>query len=213
MRRERAAGMLIVLALAATAAPAVAQLTLAGKHNSKAPIDITADNLEVEQDKQIATFRGSVVATQEEVKLRADTLIVHYRQKGEIPQSAAKPAGTKTAAAAGASSDPFTSGAISHIDAIGHVVVTAPNQTGEGDSGFYDVDKQMIELDGSHVVLTQCQNVLEGKRAVMHLDTGESTLDTAPGQRVHGLFVPQQKGPNQNQASACPPPAVAGASR
>ena len=205
-----AAAVIVGLALASGAAQA--QATLGGKHDSKAPIEITADSLEVEQDKQLATFRGSVNAIQAEIRLRADTLVVHYRQKDQTPANAkAGAAKPTTATTAGGGSDPFTSGAISHIDAIGHVVVTSPTETAEGDSGFYDVDKQLIELEGDNVILTRCQDVLKGKKAVMHLDTGESTLDTAPGQRVYGLFIPQQNGtaPPSGPQPACPPTATA----
>jgi lipopolysaccharide export system protein LptA len=205
-----AAAVLVGLALAAGAARA--QATVDGKHDNKAPIEITADSLEVQQDKQLATFRGNVNATQAEIRLRADTLVVHYRQKEPTPANgkagAAKP---NQATTAGGGSDPFTSGAISHIDAIGHVIVTSPTETAQGDSGFYDVDKQLIELEGNNVILTRCQDVLKGKKAVMHLDTGESTLDTAPGQRVYGLFIPQQNGaaPPAGPQPACPQTATA----
>lgn len=197
----------LVGGLAVAAGAALAQATLGAKHDNKAPIEISADSLEVEQDKQRATFRGNVDATQAEIRLRADTLIVHYRPKDQIPKTSGKTAAAKPAAdgAATGGSDPFSSGAISHIDAVGHVVVTSPQETAQGDSGFYDVDQQTIELTGSNVILTRCQDVLRGKRAVMHLDTGQSTLDTAPGQRVYGLFVPEQKG--AQAASSGPQPA------
>jgi lipopolysaccharide export system protein LptA len=203
------------LALAAGGA-GLAQTALGGKHDNKAPIEIKADSLEVEQDKQLATFRGNVDATQAEIRLRADTLVVHYRPKDQVPNASGKAQPAKAAkpapaadGTANASSDPFTSGAISHIDAIGHVVVTSPEETAVGDTGFYDVDKQLIELEGSNVILTRCQDVLKGKKAIMHLDTGQSFLDTAPGQRVYGLFIPEQKGaqvPSSGPQPACPEP-------
>ncbi len=214
MSRRRmgcAAALIGGCALAAACGSALAQATLGAKHDNKAPIEITADSLEVEQDKQLATFRGNVDAIQAEIRLRADTLVVHYRPKEQSQApAAAKAAPPKPPSAAGGApasgSDPFTSGAITHIDAVGHVVVTSPMETAQGDTGFYDVDKQLIDLQGSNVVLTRCQDVLKGKHAIMHLDTGQSTLDTAPGQRVYGLFVPQQNGaaPPAGPQPACP---------
>jgi lipopolysaccharide export system protein LptA len=209
---RRVASSLIAGLLAAIAmgTAATAQVSPGKKHDSKQPIDITSDSLEVEQDKQLATFRGKVDAIQGEIHLRADTLVVHYRQrddsanqpggpgaKPQPPKNAAKPSGSPP------TSDPFGGGAISHIDAIGHVFVSSPDETAQGDTGAYDVDSQTIVLDGQLVILTHCENVLKGTHAVMNLDTGHSTLDVPPGQRVHGLFVPEKKGEQPGE----PPPA------
>ncbi|HYM31252.1 MAG TPA: LptA/OstA family protein [Candidatus Cybelea sp.] len=196
MRRAGFAAFTLVLGLA-FGAGAEAQTRPAAKHDTKQPIDISSDSLEVEQDKQIATFRGNVDALQGDLRLKADTLIVHYRNKADSPPAAQPPPktaakGSAAGAAASADADPFAGGSISRIDANGHVFVSSPEESGRGDTGYYDVDKRVIVLEGSQVVLTRGQNVLRGNRAVMNLDTGRSTLDVAPGQRVHGLFVPEQ---------------------
>lgn len=138
------------------------------------PIEIAADALKVQQDKQIAVFTGNVDAQQGNMKLRADKIWVHYHDQsgGEETQS------------------------ISKIDAEGQVFFSSGSETAKGDQGTYDVDKGVIVLTGQ-VVLTQGENVLRGSRVLLDLKTGLSTMDgnAARGDgRVRGLFVPRRDG-------------------
>lgn len=143
------------------------------------PIEINADSLEVQQEKQVAIFSGNVDATQGDMKLKADQLKVFYRQgakAGETPRP--NPSGSPT-------------GAITRIEATGRVFVSSPTQTAQGDQGVYDVERNTITLT-SRVVITQDKNVVRGDRLVMNLTTGQARMD---GQsRVKGLFVPSKEG-------------------
>jgi len=145
------------------------------RRDTTLPIEITADQLDVEQKAGRATFRGSVNAVQGDMVLRAAVLEVFYRSTDE-PAAAAL-------------------GAISRIEAEGDVFLSTPEETAEGDSGTYDVDKRTVTLAGK-VVLTRGANVLRGARLVMDLDSGKSTLfssGTGGSGRVRGLFVPDKK--------------------
>ena len=137
---------------------------------SRQPIEITADNLEVHRDQSLAIFRGNVVAVQGELRLRAQVLKVHYREDEGGPEGAA----------------------ISRIDVEGDVFVSSPTETAEGEWGVYDVEARMIYLNGS-VVLTQGDNVIRGDRLVLNLETGMSRIESGDdadgGERVHGIFV------------------------
>lgn len=190
------AAMICLLAGAASA-----QMNLGRQHSSDQPIEISADSLEVQQDQQIATFHGNVEAVQGDIHLRADQLKVYYRNKSSTAAGAARatakpgqksekpaPPGKATAAAGAAGAN-----SISRIDAVGKVFISSPEETAQGDTGVYDLDKRTIVLEGKSVVLTRGPNVLRGQRAVMNLDTGRSVMETAPGGRVKGLFVPQKK--------------------
>jgi lipopolysaccharide export system protein LptA len=150
-------------------------------HDGNQPIEITADSLEVIQPQQLAIFKGNVDAVQGELRLRSDTLKVHYRQR---------PAGQP--APAGAAANPQTS--IHRIDAVGRVFVSSPEETARGDVGVYDVDNRTITLEGE-VVLTRGDNVLRGNRATMDLASGRSVMIPTSGERVHGLFVPNKTPP------------------
>lgn len=169
-----AAGLLTVGLPAA--APAHAQME---KHDSSQPIEVVSDQLEVQQNKNLAIFTGNVDAVQGDMHLKADKVTVHYRNDANAEAKAE---------AAGAT----TGGTISKIVAEGHVFVSSPRETGQGDVGVYDVDAHKITLEGKQVVLTQGKNVIHGTRAVMNLATGRSVV-TKGGGRVHGLFVPNKK--------------------
>ena len=171
------AGMLLPALMGAVAIDAAAQGGLApsGKANTDQPIEIDADRLDVHQNKQVAIFSGNVDAVQGAMRLRADSLQVHYRPKSD-------------AAAASAPGLPGGAGAISQIDAVGRVLVTSPEETAQGDRGVYFVDRRVIVLEGS-VTLTRSGNVLKGQRATMNFDSGRAVMDQG---RVRGVFTPGQ---------------------
>jgi lipopolysaccharide export system protein LptA len=168
-----------VLALAALAVP------LAGppawpqgfQHDSKLPIEITADRLDVVQDEQLATFSGNVDAVQGDLVLTSDQLRVYYRSSDDAPG--------------------ITAGSIRRIEAAGNVFITSPEETAQGEFGVYDVDGGLLTLEGS-VVLTREQNVVRGERLEIELASGRSQMFAAvpstaggtPGQRVKAVFVP-----------------------
>ncbi|MDP7344035.1 MAG: lipopolysaccharide transport periplasmic protein LptA [Alphaproteobacteria bacterium] len=161
--------------LGAAVTPATAQLDqLDGDHDSDAPIEITADTLEVRQSENLAIFRGDVDAIQGDMLLRADTLIVHYRDNEAAPDQPG----------------------ISRIDAEGNVFVSSPNETAQGARGIYDVDNKKIWLTGQ-VVLTQGENIIQGEQLELDLVTGKSKVLSAESgdgkrERVRGLFVPKK---------------------
>jgi lipopolysaccharide export system protein LptA len=169
--------------------------------NSKKPIDIESDRLEVDDKSHIAIFIGNVSATQGENNLKAPRLEVFYENasqqpaagKGAQPAKTAKPA---PAANAGASSDPLTSGQIKRIHALGGKVVvtsTKDNQEATGDDAIYDVKAQLITMTGKEVVLTQNKNKVKGTKLVIDLSTGKATVvneaaGTASSGRIRAVF-------------------------
>ncbi len=180
VRRFVLAAYVMVFSLSGAAAWAqpAAPAPLGRPHDGNQPIEITSDSLEVIQPQQIAIFKGNVDAVQGDIRLRADTLKVHYRQR-----QAGQPAAT------GAAVSPQTS--IHRIDAVGRVFISSPEETARGDVGVYDVEKRTIVLEGD-VVLTRGENVLRGNRATMDLAGGRSIMVPTAGERVHGLFVPNR---------------------
>ena len=166
--------MAVFLAGLAGQSQGQAQSLVTTKHDSSQPIEITADQLEVQQENQLATFSGNVQAIQGDIRLQAASLQVRYRaQDGNAD----------------------VEGSISRIIAKGEVFFSSPGQTARGDSGVYDVDKSLVTLDGN-VVLTREDNVIRGNRLVLNLATGRSKVSGAPSGgtgRVRGLFVPNKK--------------------
>ena len=148
-------------------------------HNSNAPIDLSADRLEVQDRADRAMFAGNVHVKQAELSLDTERLTVTY------------------------SGDSQTKGGvqIQRLDAAGGVVVRSPSETAKGDFGIYDLDRKLITLIGA-VQLNRGDNQLNGSRLVIDLDSGRAVVDGGPpgvnqaGGRVTGHFtVPQRTKP------------------
>jgi lipopolysaccharide export system protein LptA len=190
MMHVRFLGIILATAIVAGGgASALAQVQQQGSvsalkgHNSNAPVDVTADRIEVQDRADRAIFVGNVHATQAELTLETERLTVAYSNK---------PGG------AGASSGTGSGVQIHRLDAAGGVVVHSPSETAKGDLGIYDLDRKLITIIGN-VRLTQRDNVVTGQRLVINLDTGRAVVDGGPpgvnssGGRVTGHFTVPQK--------------------
>lgn len=164
--------------------PVYAQVSLDKNRNSNQPININSDTLEVQQDKQLAIFRGKVDAVQGDTRLRSDELYVYYRDRQKDSAAAQKTTAAPAAGGPDASS-------ITRIEAKGNVFVSTPAERGQGDFGIYDVDKKVITLTGN-VLLTNDRGTIRCAKAVMYQDSGRSTCDPATGGRVQGVFMPSE---------------------
>jgi lipopolysaccharide export system protein LptA len=142
---------------------------------SRAPIEVSADALDVRQNDQLAVFSGNVIAKQGTTVLRANEMTVYY---ANAPQAQSSSKGGD---------------GITKIIARGAVMVTRPGETASGDIGTYDTIADTIDLEGN-VVLTREQNILKGSKMHYNLASGRSILtsggQTTGGGRVRGLFVP-----------------------
>ena len=188
MMRVRVLGIILATAvLAGGGVSAVAQVqqqqgvsALKG-HNSNAPVDVTADRIEVQDRADRALFVGNVHATQAELTLDTERLTVAY---------SSKPDATSGSAGSGVQ--------IHRLDAAGGVTVHSPSETATGDLGIYDLDRKLITIIGN-VRLTQKDNVVTGQRLVINLDSGRAVIDGGPpgvnstGGRVTGHFTVPQK--------------------
>ncbi|MFO0438575.1 MAG: LptA/OstA family protein [Phenylobacterium sp.] len=143
------------LALVA-AAPLGAQAQLA--RNSKAPVDITADQLELVNSQCSAIYRGGAEALQETSRLRADQLKIVYAP-------AAEGAGRN-----GCSSD------LLRMEATGSVFYVTPEQRVRGDQALYDAKAQTLTVTGS-VVASRGQDVMKGGRLVVNTVSGDARME------------------------------------
>ena len=172
--------ILAIMALAGTAAPAQVKqqqpVSALKGHNSNAPVDVTAQRIEVQDRADRAIFAGNVHVTQAELTLDTPRLTVAYSggQGNSNPQ-------------------------IRRLDAAGGVTVKSPSETARGDFGIYDLDRKLITLIGN-VQLNREQNQINGARLVIDLDSGRAVVDGGPpgvnqsGGRVTGHFtVPQRQ--------------------
>ncbi len=160
-------------ALFSQAAPVQAQV-LKG-HNSNAPVDFTADRIEVQDRADRVVVSGNVIVTQADLRLTSNRLTVAYRRDSGVE--------------------------INRMDAVGDVVVVRGNETAKGNVAIYDLDKRIITMLGN-VALTQGTSRLTGGRLLIDLRTGRSSVDgkssgggvtTGGGGRVSGTFKVKQQ--------------------
>lgn len=153
---------------------------LAG-HNTNAPVDVTSDRIEVQDRADRAVFSGNVHVVQADMTLDTQRLTVAY--------------------SGGQGANGLQ---INRLDAAGGVVVHSPSETAKGDFGIYDLDRKLITLIGN-VQLTRDNNLVNGSRLVIDLNSGRAVVDGGPpgvnssGGRVTGHFtVPQHQQPQQH---------------
>lgn len=172
----------ILLAAAASlgamtpAAPAAAQT----RHDSNAPIDFSANYIELQDKANRAILSGAVNVRQAEMTLTASRMTVAYT--GQVIDGSPQ---------------------VSRLDASGGVRVTRPDQRASSQYAVYDLNRRVITMLGG-VSLDQGGNTVNGGRLVINLDTGRAVIDgssvggtttTAPdgtvtrsGGRVTGRF-------------------------
>ncbi len=171
--------------------------------DSKKPIDIESDRLEVDDKKHTAIFIGNVSATQGDNNLKAPRLEVFYenanqQQTADKSGQASKAATPVKTASAGAPADPVSSGQIKLIHAMGGKVVvtsTKDQQEATGDDAIYDVKAQLVTMTGKEVVLTKDKNKVKGTKLVIDLTTGRATVLNPEKTRIRAVFQ-QETGAN-----------------
>lgn len=167
---------------------AAALLAAGGAHarqaiDADAPIDITADELEVLNNQCLMIWKGGAEALQGPARLRADTLRAF---------AVIKPG--KAAPAANGAPGGRNCGATERLEAVGNVYYVTGDRRVRGDNGIYDVAAETITITGD-VVAAQGQNVLRGRKMVVNTRTGEARMQSdvtgrnKPG-RVRGVFYP-----------------------
>jgi lipopolysaccharide export system protein LptA len=170
------AAVLTTTVLIASAAAAETTTNL-GKHNTDAPIQVSADQFNADMNAKSGVYSGNVIVTQGDFNLRSNTVRIHVI--GSKPDK---------------------------IYANGGVVFTSATQgTATGDAAVYDVAPRLITFTGK-VVLTKEKNVMRGTSLQVNLATGKATLNAAGSTqskgRVQGIFTP----PPQSNSPATPNP-------
>jgi lipopolysaccharide transport protein LptA/LPS export ABC transporter protein LptC len=166
-----------------------------------APVDIDADQLDIDERSQVAVFRGDVHAKQGDFKIVSAELHAFYRGGAGLADVTG---GKKNGKGKSKATE------LTRIEAKRNVVVTTKDgRRVEGDWATFDTKKNKIVVGGD-VILTQKKNKVRGTRLVIDIATGRSTIDTAPEQTVSApsgggwsTAVPGQLAPeNSGRASA-----------
>jgi lipopolysaccharide export system protein LptA len=132
---------------------------------SRAPIDIVSDTVEANQKESTVTFKGNVVAKQEDITLYANTLIVYYEAE------------TKR---------------LKDITAIGNVKIVQLDRRATGQKATFYQEENKVILDGDAVV-REGDNEIRGERVIFYVDEERSIVEGGKGSRVNTRITPPPK--------------------
>ena len=122
--------------------------------NSDAPVNYSADRIELQDKQQRVVLSGNVDISQGDLKLRAARTTVAYTDAGALK--------------------------IQRLDATGGVTVMRGAERARGDVAIYDFNRRVITLAGN-VALNRGSDTLSGGRLVMDLDSGITSVDGRAG--------------------------------
>lgn len=137
-----------------------------------APVQVEADHMESDQNKNSVAFTGKVVAKQGKLTIRTESMTVFYEPGGE---SASEP-GRKNRQ-------------IQRLLCAGQVEISQGEWVASGDQGEYFSANRKLILTGNTKVW-QNGNMVTGDRFVIFLDEGKSFVERNPkkGERVKAFF-------------------------
>lgn len=172
MKSGKGVGLLfILLSLALFFTPGEAQDKKAGSAKgfgfttSRSPIDITSDTVEGDQKQNRVTFKGNVVAKQEDATLYANTVVVHY----DVEMKKMK-----------------------EIVATGNVRIVQLDRRATCQKATFHQNENKIVLEGE-AVIREGDNVVRGERVVYLVDEERSYVEGGKGSRVTTTIAPSSK--------------------
>lgn len=165
------------VSLAASAAPPAKEETKKGASgfeiNKKDPIYITADWMEVDQNKNTITYKGRVVTIQADMTMRSEALIAYY--------------------------DPETK-QMKQIVAEGKVNATQGNRVATGDKAVFDDKSKTVTLTGNPV-MRQGNSQVTGTKVVYYMDQDRAIAEGDGKVRVQATIFPEEL-KNQDNGNA-----------
>lgn len=112
------------------------------------PVEVTADQLDVNQETGAAVFTGNVLIGQGDMRLAAERVVVIYRQDSRR---------------------------IQRMEATGGVTLVSGQDAAEADRADYSIDAGVIEMRGN-VLLTQGPSALTSDFMTVDLTTGTAQM-------------------------------------
>ncbi|MDZ4135863.1 MAG: LptA/OstA family protein [Paracoccaceae bacterium] len=113
------------------------------------PVEVTADQLSVNQGDGTAVFTGNVLVVQGDLRMAAGTVQVEYNE-------------ARTG--------------ILRLHATEGVTLTNPTDAAESKEAVYTIEEGVVVMTGD-VLLTQGQNALSGQKLVINLQTGTGVME------------------------------------
>lgn len=136
----------------ALAGPALAQGTSVAfggmSQDTDAPVEVSADQLEVNQSDGTALYTGNVVIGQGEMRLAAPRVLIFYTEDESR---------------------------IDRMEASGGVTVVSGSEAAEAQNAVYSIDAGTIVMTGN-VLLTQGRSALTSERMTVNLEDGTAQM-------------------------------------
>lgn len=118
------------------------------KQDTSLPIEVTSENLTVDQAEGDAVFTGNVLVKQGDMRLTAGVLRVEYTEGGQ---------------------------GIERLHASQGVTLVSPTDAAEADEAVYTIDSGNVVMTGN-VLLTQGSAAISGERLSVNLKDGTGTM-------------------------------------
>ena len=171
MMRYALRAILLACTLTGAAHAQGTEVAMSGlKRDPNAPVEVTADQLQVDQKAGTAVFSGNVLVVQGTMRLAAAEIQVIYARSAD---------GTEA-----------DTSKIDHMVATGGVTMTTDTEAAKSAEATYAPDSGEVVMTGD-VVLTQGDNTMAGQKLTVDLDTGTGHMDG----RVRTVIQPSQKDP------------------
>jgi len=133
--------------------------------DTKQPIEITAQKLELIQQQRQSIFTGDVVAKQGDMTLSADKLTVFLLENQDQ---------------------------IDRLEAVGTVKVVQFDRVATADRAiFYQLEEKLV-LSG-HAVVVQDNNKVSGDEIEIYLKENRSVIKSSKSSRVKAVIIPVKK--------------------
>lgn len=163
------------------------------KADPKAPIDIVANALKVNDKSKEAVFQGNVEVVQGQLNMKTTQLTAYYSGNSSLISTDTPAAG---APKAGAKKEEGSE--VERIKATGKVVVNSQisGQSATGDWADIDMKKNTVTLGGD-VILKQGKNIIRATSLKIDLDSGNALIETTPDAAGSGwasMLKPATKG-------------------
>lgn len=120
------------------------------KADTRAPVEITADQLSVDQSSGQASFTGNVLIGQGQMRLKADKVTVSYASGGRQK--------------------------IRSLHATGNVTLVSGPDAAEAGEAVYDVESGQVTLKGNALV-SQGKSVMAGDEVRVNLADGTAQVN------------------------------------
>ena len=119
------------------------------RQDTDAPVEVTSDQLSVDQDSGTAVFTGDVLIGQGEMRLSAPRVLVIYNEDNS---------------------------GIDRLEATGGVTLVSGPDAAEAERADYDIGSGTIVMTGD-VLLTQGESALTADRMTVNLDSGTAQMN------------------------------------